>query len=126
MSEKKRMPKLTEEVIDKLLLLDCRKEGDIRSLKKALKKLPIIKDESMLETDELEKVITKVEQKFKVSLAYISRTNIDGIMRMTGMVKTNKGKWIKTAYGISSWEVYAKALFIMIYYIERKKKRGGS
>lgn len=126
MSEKKKMPKLTEEVIDKILLLDCRKEGNIRRLKKSLKKLPIIKNESMMETDGLEEVLEKVGEKFKVSLAYISRTRIDGIMRMTGMIKTDKGKWIKTAYGISVWEIYAKALFIMIYYVESKRNRGGS
>jgi hypothetical protein len=116
--------RIPKEICDKVLYLDCRKDENIRSLKKALMKLPIIKSESQLETDNLEIIIKKLEKKFMFHLAYLMRSVVDCEDHYSGMIKyETTGSWIKTIYGQTTWEVYAKAVFFMFFYVEDERRK---
>lgn len=117
--------KLTEEIVDKVLFLDCTKDENIRRLKKSLIKLPFIKEKKDLETDGLERLIKKIELKYPIHLSYVMRGVVDGVDLYTVMIRTDVkmgGKHLKTIYGVTINEVFAKSLFYMFYYIEKNRK----
>lgn len=117
--------KVTKEIADKVLFLNCEKEDDIRRLKKSLMKLPFMKSEKDLQTDNLEKLVKKIEIRNMIHLSYVMRSIVAGEDTYTGMIKTDtdkeKGKWLKTVYSITMWEMFAKTLFYMYYYVEGQK-----
>ena len=86
-------------------------------------KLPMIKTESDLTTDKLEEIIKKIEVKFAFHLSYIMRSVVDCEDHYSGMVKHNTGTWLKTIYGKTLWEVCAKTLFFMYFYVESERKK---
>lgn len=115
---------ITAEICEKVLLLDCRTEDGIRRLKKSLIKLPMFKSEEDLNTDNLERVISKIEVKHMIHLSYVMRSVVDCENHYTGMIKTeNDGRWLKTVYGKTTWEVFAKALFFFAYHIDSERKK---
>lgn len=116
--------KITKDICDKVLYLDCRVEDNVRRLKKSLMKLPLIKSTDDLNTDNLEIIIKKIEKKFMVHLAYIMRSVVDCEDHYSGMIKyETTGSWIRTIYGQSTWEVYAKAVFFLYFYIEDERRK---
>jgi chromosomal replication initiation ATPase DnaA len=122
---KKERIKIPQEVAEKVIALDCREESNIRRLEKFLMKLPFVKDEEDITTDNLEILIKKIELKYMVHLAYIMRSVVDGEDMYSSMIKTDvetKGDWVKTVYGQTFWETLAKTLFYMYYHIEGRKK----
>jgi hypothetical protein len=118
--------KITKEICDKVIYLDLRIDGNARRLMKSLKKLPIVKEDNNLTTDEIEVVIKKIERKFKIHLAYIQRSVIDCEDHYSGMIKHDTGTWICTIYAQTIWEVYAKALFFMYFYIEDERRKNNN
>lgn len=123
---KKEKLKITQEIVDKVMYLDCRSDEDVRRLKKSLKRLPIIKSDEHLETDNLEKVLMKIEAKYPIHLSYIMRSYSNGEPVFTGMLKSDKnhnGEWVKTVYGQTTWEVLAKVVFYMYYYITKERDK---
>lgn len=117
--------KIPEEIMTKVVRLDCRKEGNIRRLEKSLKKLPFIKDESDLETDRLEEIVKKIEIKHKINLAYLMKFYLeDNNYFYSGMIKTKdkKAEWLITVNGITIRETLMKTLFFMYYHIQNKKE----
>lgn len=123
------MKAIPKDVATKVLLLDCREAGNVRRLKESLKKLPFIKTDDDLETDNLEQIIKKLETKGKIRLSYIMRSNIDGKELYSGMLKGNTpevdSKWLKTIHAITIWEVLAKSIFFMTYYIRSTHEEKG-
>lgn len=118
--------KITAEICDKVLYLDCRNDDGIRRLKKSLMKLPMIKSEDDLQTDILETYIKKIEKKFMIHLAYVMRSVVDLEDHYSGMIKTDTsqgGRWLKTVYAQTTWETYAKTLFFMYFYIEDERRK---
>lgn len=118
---------ITNDVLDKVLYLDCRTPEGAYKLKKAVSKLPMIKDPEVdVTTDGLEVIIKKIEIKFAIHLSYVMRSVVDCEDHYNGMIKHNTGTWLKTVYGTTTWEVYAKTLFFMFYYVqsERRKAEG--
>lgn len=121
--------KIPDSVAEKIITLDCRKEENVRRLKKSLMKLPFIKSEKDLETDNLERLIKRLEKKKgKIILGYIMIARIeqdenkDYIHNFNGMLKKEDShEWITTIYALSIWELYAKTLFYMFYYIQKSK-----
>jgi hypothetical protein len=111
------------EILNKVLYLKCDNEKNIRRLEKSLMKLPFIKSEEDLATDRLEEILLKLESKFDVKLAYITR----GEENYTGMIKTmEKGIWLETVYGLNVNEVLGKSLFFLYCYLESMKKKKGA
>jgi hypothetical protein len=130
MSNKK--VKITKEIMEKVVMLDCRKDENVRRLNKSLMKLPLIKSEECLETDNLEKLILKIEKKYPVYMSYMMRYYMDDeVFVYTSMIKTKDRKhdWLISITGKSINEVLKKVVFYMYYYIEmkkeKKKKNGG-
>jgi hypothetical protein len=122
--EKAKEIKITKEVCDKVLYLDCRNDEHVIKLKKALSKLPFIKTEDDLETDVLENKIKAIEKKYYIHLAYIQRSVVDCEDHYSGMIKTDAGgTWLRTVYAQTTWEVYAKTLFFMYFYIEDERRK---
>jgi hypothetical protein len=124
MAKEKKEFNIPKEILDKVLFLDCRAPEGSYKLKKAVSKLPMIKDkETDLTTDGLEVIIKKIEVKFAIHLSYIMRSVVDCEDHYSGMVKHNTGTWLKTIYGKTIWEVLAKTLFFMYYYVESERKK---
>lgn len=123
--DKEKELRITKDICDKVLYLDCRDEDNIRRLKKSLMKLPIIKSKEDLTTDGLELLIKKIERKFFIHLSYVMRSVVDMEDHYSGMIKTwdKDGRWLKTTYGLTTWEVYAKTLFFMFFYIEDERRK---
>jgi hypothetical protein len=116
--------KIPKDILDKVLYLDCRDEQNVRRLKKSLMKLPIIKSSDDLTTDALEAIIKRIERKYMLHLSYIMRSVVDLQDHYSGMVKTDaSGKWLKTIYGQTIWEVLAKTVFYMVFYIEDERRK---
>lgn len=119
--------KITQEIADKVINLDCRSSESIRRLEKSLMRLPFIKSEHDLDTDRLEELIKKIERKYMIHLSYIMRNVVHGEDIYSGMLKLeggrDNGRWIKTVYGLTMREVLAKSLFYMYFYIESNKKK---
>lgn len=126
---KEEKTKIPKEVLEKVLYLDLREDGNIQKLHKFLNKLPMIKDDDDLTTEGLESIIKKIELEHMVHLAYVMRSVVDGQDHYSGMVKTEagdtKGEWIQTIYGQTFWEVSAKTVFFMYYHITNKRVRKG-
>lgn len=126
---KEEKAKIPKEVLEKVLYLDLREEGNKEKLQKFLKKLPVTKDIDDLSTDGLETLIKKIELEHMVHLAYVMRSVIDGQDHYSGMIKTEagdtKGEWVQTIYGQTFWEVTAKSLFFMYYHITNRRVRKG-
>lgn len=124
MAKVKKANKIPEHVAEKVLLLDCSDEKDIRRLHKSLMKLPFIKSKSDLETDRLEEILKKLERRYKFSLAYVNRGYLESRKTYiySGMVKNDKGEWIVTASALSFNEVLAKVLFYMYFFVTCDKK----
>lgn len=123
---------ITEEMVEKILALDCRKEIDIRRLEKSLiKLLPFIKSEDDITTDKLEQFLKRIETKHMIHLCYVMRSVANCEDYYSGMIRSDigkdQGRWLKTTYGLSFWEVLAKTLIYMYYYLEsiKKPKRKG-
>jgi hypothetical protein len=117
--------KIPKEIMEKITLLDCRKEENVRRLDKSLMKLPFIKDKDSLNTDNLEKLINKLEAKYPVCLSYVMKYYVDDEQYVyTAMVKTKNKKhdWLISISGISMNEVFKKVVFFMYYHIESKKE----
>lgn len=127
MGEQKEIFIVTDEALEMVLNLDCRKDISVRRLKKSLNKLPFIKSESDVQTDRMEEIIKKLEMKHAIHLAYVMRSVVDMQDICTGMIKSSagsdNGKWLRTVYGQTFWEVTAKTLFFMYYYINKNKKK---
>lgn len=118
--------KITAEICDKVLYLDCRTEEGIRRLQKSLMKLPMVKREDDLTTDRLEEIIKKIETKFMIHLAYVMRSVVDCEDHYSGMIKTDNtqgGRWLRTTYGQTFNEVLAKTLFYMYFYVEDERRK---
>jgi hypothetical protein len=115
--------RITKEIMEKVLYLDCRKDDDIRRLEKSLMKLPMIKGKDDLSTDNLEEIIKKIERKFFIHLSYIMRSVVDCEDHYSGMIKHETGTWLKTVYGKTINEVLGKALFFMYFYIEDERRK---
>lgn len=115
--------KLTQDIANKVINLDCNTEDGVRRLKKSLMKLPFIKDESDLETDRLEKIINKVEAKYDIQLSYLMRVTTPGHNSYSGMLRGKGFAWVKTVYGMNINETLQKALFYMFYHIESEKEK---
>jgi hypothetical protein len=115
--------KITKEILEKVLYLDCRKEDDVRRLEKSLMKLPMIKSKEDLGTDKLETIIKKIEIKFAIHLSYIMRSVVDCEDHYSGMIKHQTGTWLKTIYGKTINEVLGKSLFFMYFYIEDERRK---
>lgn len=126
MAKQKKMI-IPEEVANKVMMLDCREEDNIRKLKKFLMKLSFIKSEDDLQTDNLEIIIKKLEAKTTMNLSYIMRNNIEGKMLYSGMLradtKDKDGEWIKSVNGITFWETLAKTVFYLYYYIQNENTK---
>jgi hypothetical protein len=122
--EKKEI-KITKDICDKVLYLDCRDKENVRRLEKSLMKLPFIKSEEDLTTDNLELLIKKIERKYMIHLSYVMRTVVDLEDHYSGMIKTwdKDGRWLRTTYGQTTWEVFAKSLFFMFFYIEDERRK---
>lgn len=120
------MAKITEEIAEKVLMLKCDNEKGIRRLKKSLMKLPFIKAEEDLETDNLEKIVNKIEKKFALHLSYMMRyrdkENEDKVI-YSCMVRDSKHNWIVTTHATSIWEGFAKTIFYMYYYVNKQKRQ---
>lgn len=119
---------LPKKVVDKALNVRCDNEEGKEKIKKILLKLPFAKNGNT-STDFLEEVVKRYEMKYDVHLSYIQRyknENEKGKMRYfySGMMKNSKGEWLETAYGISTWEVYAKSLIFLYYYVQEGCKGG--
>lgn len=119
--------KLTQEIVDKALHMRCDSEKGKLRLKKLLLKLPFVKNNDT-STDTLEKVLIRYETKYDVHMSYISRfkeQRENGSFRhYSGMIKNSKGEWLETTYGVDIWEVYAKALIFLYYYVQEGCKGG--
>lgn len=115
-----------KEIVEKVLLLNCEKEENVRRLEKSLTKLPMFKKDKDISTDRLEEIVKKMERKCMIHLSYIMRSLVEGEDVYSCMIKTDtdkeKGKWLKTVYAITIWESLAKTIFFMYYYIETNKK----
>lgn len=118
--------KIPKDVAEKVLMLDCRKDDNVRRLEKSLMKLSFIKSEADLQTDNLERIIVKLESKGTMNMSYIMRNNIEGRMLYTGMLRADTaqkdGEWIKSVNGITLWETLAKAVFYIYYYLQSLKE----
>src|SRR5690606_4874616 len=124
MSKKKETPKITKEIMQKVIYLDCSEEEGLRRLNKSLMKLPMVKTEDDLETDRLEEMVKKLELRYMVHLGYVMRTVVDGKDVYTGMIKTDvtvRGEWLETVYGKTFNEILKKTLFYMYYFITTRK-----
>jgi hypothetical protein len=121
--EKAKEIKITKEICDKVLYMDCRVKDNVTKLQKAVMKLPFIKCLEDTETDYLEEKIKAIEKKFSIHLAYIQRSVIDCEDHYSCMIKHDTGTWLKTIYAQTIWEGYAKALFFMFFYIEDERRK---
>lgn len=126
MAKDKDAVKITKEICEKVLFLDLRKDDNISRLQKSLMKLPMVKNIDDTNTERLEKLIKKVEVKYKIHLSYIMRNVVDCEDHYSGMIRHDTGTWIKTIYGQTFWEVLAKTLFFMYFYIEDERRKNGA
>lgn len=115
---------IPDKVLDRVMELDCRKEDNVRRLRKSLAKLPFIKNEKDLEIDRLEVFIKKMEIRYDIHLSYIMRSYINKRAIYNGTVRANvrneTGKWVKNVYSMTMWEMYAKTLFFMYYLVKKE------
>ena len=117
--------KIPKDVMNKVTILDCTEDKNIRRLNKSLMKLPFIKDESDLETDRLEKIMAKLEKKLDVHMAYLMRYRgkDDRPSTYTCMLKTNdEGIWLETVHGLTINESLKKAIFYLYYFSQNKEE----
>lgn len=115
--------KVNKEIMEKVLILNCRKEADIRRLDKSLMKLPFIKDDSDLEIDRMEEIVMKLERKLKINLSYFMKYYLDdGTYSYTCMIKTKDGGWLETIHAATISEGFKKVIFYYYYYSQNKEK----
>lgn len=114
--------KIKKEIVDKVLNLNCDDDNNIRRLKKSLMKLPIMKKESYLETDNLEKLIAKIQKRTDAFISYIMLTEVGKKNVYSLMIRNKKGEWLVTISGRTIWEIFAKATFYLFYYMNISKE----
>lgn len=122
----KKVTRIPTNVMIKVTNLNCDNSDSVRRLKKSLNKLPIIKSEADLETDQLDKIINNLSFKHDINLNHIMKSVGERGVMNSAMFKDNQGSHISTVHGKSLWELLAKATFYMFYYITKDGETDGS
>lgn len=108
-----------------LLMLDSRKEGTGELLLEFLQKTPLFKGVETITTDELEKVIRKIQRKYPVILSYITQTKYtmddedEPEIGYSFMCKrTDDHTHIKTVYALTLHEGLSKVIVLLYSFIK--------
>jgi hypothetical protein len=107
--------------ISDLLLLDCRDKKNLKMIVNRLEELPAFREEAV-SLDNLEKFLTKIENKYPICLGYILRNSKDRCW--SAMIKeTGNHQHLATVYGISLFEILAKSTLYLYAYIKKNFKK---
>lgn len=112
--------------VSDILLLDCREKENRKLLRKKLKGLPMFidsdKEWNEINTDDVEKVVNKVQTKYPITIGYIMISYDDELYYNLMIKEKATHKWVTTVYAKTLFEGYAKSLFVMYNYIKKMKK----
>lgn len=104
--------------------IDCsEKQGKIK-IQKLLRSLPpfkkYVKEKNVLNFELIEKVMIMIQMRYKVSmnLRIVNERNSGTHWYSLGFKNDAIGEWIFTVYGLTIYEVFAKALIIFFKNIE--------
>lgn len=116
---------LPKKVVDRVMNTRCNSDDDRERIEKVLVKLPFCKDGDT-SMERLEKVISKYESKYGLTLAYMMkyRNPDDEAYNWSLMMKDEEGNWIETSYGLTVWESFAKMCIFTYYYVQNGCKGG--
>lgn len=106
--------------LSEIIQLDCREKENRILLRKALVKLPFFAetDPREISVEDLEQAIKKMESKYDITYSYINKSQIDGGYYCIMVEKKNPWEGLKTIFGITIFETFAKVVIFMYAYIK--------
>lgn len=114
--------------IQKLILSDIRKDGVHEEIQATLRRVKPLKRYADIEEDipfeVLEKVFVKIQEKYNIRMQYIMvRAGEDESPSSytLSMKEMKTHQWVGTVYGLTMYELFAKAILLSVAYV---KKRG--
>lgn len=108
--------------IDRLLILDCRKEENRQMVQKELKKQKAFaKYKDDIPAQKIEEFIHHITNKYTITIQYMNYISYgkEGTYWSCPIKRTTNHEWIKTIYGYNTYDALTKAALYM--YSEIKK-----
>jgi hypothetical protein len=110
--------------LSEILQLDCRKIENKKALNVYLvEKTPFFKKHDpavKVDTDDIVAVLEKISDKYPLIVAYMMRSKLDSNEKWYSFMikRIDNNEYLKTAYGYTVWEGFAKALLYIYGYIK--------